>query len=106
MNMLEGRLELPNEETMQAEMESEKQLRISLGHPPSWSHELGDRQWEYYESLAQDGKFNLPAFMPIMKEIYDKTKERRSRNSHVYKNDQIHILSKERSVFQYIECPE
>jgi len=93
---------------MLEEIAKERKLRESLNPSLSWSHELGDRQWEYYKSLVKDAKLQFPPSFSVtlLNRVYDKTKERRSQNARAYKNDMIFISEGEPKSFRYVESPD
>ncbi len=67
-SLLAGNMVLPSEEHMRDDIDNDFADRLASGIPEWHAHELGDRQWPYYEELARLGQFDLqtPPVKPLI----------------------------------------
>ena len=100
MKYLEGEVKLPSKLEMEHDIEDEKISKRKQGLPLAMTHQLGDRQWDYFETLASEAKFSYP-YLPVVRKIMEKSGMRRAEFTSFFKNDSVRIIDEE--TFVYVE---
>lgn len=90
LGVLEGRIKLPSPEQMRKEYEAEKKALLDQGIPLRHIIKLKDRQWAYYDEIAEAAK--IPSFPPVVRKIFDHVSDMRDLDFTTYKNHQYRII--------------
>ena len=89
--VLSERKKLPSEEEMNADEENDFQEKLSSGLCEKYAHTLGDRQWDYNNTIAQlAGVVELGA---VYEEIFEHVEKRREDFLMDYKGDEFELTS-------------
>ena len=89
--VLSEQKKLPSEEEMNADEEKDFQERLSSGLHEKYAHFLGDRQWDYNNTIARLAGLDGPS--PAVKELYKRVISRRTNFLMDYKNDAFKLTS-------------
>lgn len=89
--VLEGRVHLPDAETMLEWEQKDYASRLELGFKPHYAHVLGEKQWPYNSDLAaMAGIDDLP---PFMEQLYHHVHSRRRTTLANYRHEEYRITS-------------
>ncbi|MGK0469655.1 MAG: cation diffusion facilitator CzcD-associated flavoprotein CzcO [Candidatus Azotimanducaceae bacterium] len=93
VSVIGGRVQLPSKDKMLAESQAEKRLLLDAGVKQRHLHRLGERQEDYYNSLARDcGEPLLPAWFG---KLATEAQESRQRNPSGFR-DEVLALPKQK----------
>ncbi|KAG8545714.1 hypothetical protein GDO81_020448 [Engystomops pustulosus] len=93
LEVLEGKCPLPPTEQMLSESRKELVEHRRAGLPLKYLHRLGEKQWEYAQSLADTASFQPLA--PVLAKLYEATREFRNSNPLMYRKLNFTILDRE-----------
>lgn len=90
MRTLDGSITLPSKEEMDEETERDFQKRLAMDMPPTYAHQMGSMQWDYFAELADClGVKRLP---PVVRMVYDYVADRRKEDMMHYKTESYALL--------------
>lgn len=93
LKILDGSLNLPSKEEMDADTEAEFQMRLAEGLPRRFAHTMGDRQWAYNDEIAR-----MVGCAPIPKAVqnlYNEIHSIRRKNLVGYKENNYQLVDEE-----------
>lgn len=90
MRTLDGSVTLPSKEEMDEETERDFQKRLAMDMPPTYAHQMGSMQWDYFAELADC--LGLKRLPPVVRMVYDFVADRRKEDMMYYKTDSYTLL--------------
>nr|KAG5712163.1 hypothetical protein BaRGS_014513 [Batillaria attramentaria] len=96
LGVLDGTVQLPSKEEMDADTEADLQKRLAEGLPRRYAHTMGNRQWAYNDEIASLA--GIPQIPRAVQNLYDAIHLNRVKDLVNYKKNNYMLLDEENFV--------
>ena len=91
--VLAGEISLPSQAEMELGQKADYEERLASGMSPKTAHHLMDKQWKYYDDLAELGGFKSVPL--LIEKLSNYVRSERMKDTTTYKNINFTILGKD-----------